>query len=356
MNTHARLWPEASRTPLAAGLEPGAETGSARLVPTGLFRHFDSWLGHPAWLRAGTSLGPGLLPLFLPLADALRLAENVTDHGHEGQLIDLLLAQQGTPTNPVAAGLLDQARTAGDGLLALARYVNVTHHHLLFSADAGQRQWSLEMSTRLPLSHRSFILFGATLVAVLVRYLQRFGRIEPDQISIAMPGLASLLAGRLGITIAEQAGSTISIALAKELALRENPGHDPQLWQLSVDRLVGLERAASRPELISRLEDFISEILSRQRRVPALTEAARGLGMSDRTLSRQLADLGIGLRDVADRVRERRARQLIGVTTLDIDEIAAQLGYPDRTSFSRRFRNWFGTSPADYRNRHSSDA
>jgi AraC-like DNA-binding protein len=318
-------------------------------VPTGLFRHADAWLNHPAWLRAGTSLGPGMLPLFVTLGDALRLVENIVDSGREVDVLAQLVQQPGTPTNPLSAGLLDQARNPAEGLCALFRYSDVTHPHLMFSCEASAAGTALTMRPNSPLSPAAFAFLAGILAIMVVRYLQRFAPHCADDLVIGLPGHATLLSEKLGVPITQQPGDMCSLVIAPALAARPNPGHDPQLWQIALDRLADLERAVRRPDLIMRLEAVIGERLSRDARLPTLAEAASALGVSDRTLSRRLADVGTGLREIADRVRERRARQMIAMRGVEIDDIACQLGYPDRASFSRHFRAWFGTSPAEYR-------
>lgn len=337
MNQHVRIAAE------SAGID------GARPVPSGIFRHADVWLGHPAWLRAGTSLGPGMLPLFVPLAEALRLAANVVAQGQQPLLITLALQQQGTPINPMAAALLDQAPDAGAALAAVARYFNATHPHLLLLLSRHEGQVAVSLRVRQPVPHGSFTLFSALLVALIGRYLQRFGAPASGQLTITVPGFADALSAGLGVAVAEVRTAACRIAMPAAAADRPNPGHDPILWQVALDRLADLEQAAARPDLPSRLDAVIAETLDRHGRLPTLAETSRRLGMSERTLSRRLADLGIGLRDIAERQRERRARQMIAETRLGIDEIAARLGYPDRSSFTRHFRAWFGTSPARYR-------
>lgn len=343
MNRYTRIWP-------AAGIS-AAVTGRPDMwpVPTGIFRHADTWLDHPAWVRAGTGLGPGMLPLFIPLADAMCIAQNFLLQRQDSALLDLLTRQAGTPGNPVYAALLDQGRNAGEGLEALGRYISTTHPHIQASCSRQGSKVSFTMTSQAQVPGPVFALFGGILTVSIVRYLQRFGPIRADELAISVPGYTDLLADRLAVRVMKGTDSLCRFDVAASLHARANPGHDPQLWQLALDRLIDLEQAGRRPDLMMRLEVVIGESLSLHARLPTLAQAARSLGMSDRTLSRRLADSGAGLRELADRVRERRARQLITMSTLDIDEIAHQLGYPDRTSFTRHFRAWFGTSPAAFR-------
>lgn len=333
----------------SAGSNSAAGGGADALVPTGVFRHLDTWLAHPAWLRAGTALGPGMLPLFVSLADALLIVENVVKHGQAEPVLRLMLRHSPTTANPVSASLLDHAPDLQAGLTAMARYVNVTHSHLLMTCDHDDSQVRCAMRGRVPMSLPAFGLLGAMAALTFIRYSQRYGLTEANFESVTVPGHAALLSELLGISAAERPTEAVRLIIRAERGRYLNPGHDPQLWQLAKDRLGDLEQRFRHPDLVQRLEELISSRLANRGRVPNLADAARAIGMSERTLSRRLGDLDLGLRDIADKVRQRRARQLIAQPTLSIDEIASRLGYPDQSSFCRHFKTWFGCSPARFR-------
>lgn len=328
----------------------------AQLVPTGLFRHVDAWLEHPGWMRTGTSLGPGLLPLHVTLRDAMQILDNIDRAGHGSTVLQLACSQQATPANPIAASLLDHAPDGEAALRALARYVNVTHPHLVMTVDPNGDRFGCALRARLPMARSSFALLGGLLTILLARYLQRAGRIGQDGMNLIVPGHGALLHQLLGVSVAERPTEACRIEVPIACVQRPNPGHDPILWQIALDRLADLEQAARQPDLVQRLEAVISAHLQRWSRLPTLSQAASAVGMSERTLSRRLGLQDMSLRDVADRVRRRRAGQLIGMASIAIDDIALRLGYPDQSSFSRHFRSWFGTTPARYRRTAGGDS
>lgn len=49
------------------------------------------------------------------------------------------------------------------------------------------------------------------------------------------------------------------------------------------------------------------------------------------------------------RVRVERAKTLLGTTLLQVDEVAARVGYADITTFGRNFRRYANVSPRAYR-------
>ena len=74
-------------------------------------------------------------------------------------------------------------------------------------------------------------------------------------------------------------------------------------------------------------------------------------GVSSRTLQRSLGAEGLNYRDLLDRIRSRRAKELLSETTLTITEVALALGYSEHANFTRAFTRWMGQSPFQYRRR-----
>lgn len=85
-----------------------------------------------------------------------------------------------------------------------------------------------------------------------------------------------------------------------------------------------------------------------------VSSLAEQFAMHRRTLSRRLRRQGTTFIAVLDDVRYEVARNLLVDTALPATRIAYSLGYADGTAFSRAFRRWSGTSPAQWRARHKS--
>lgn len=78
---------------------------------------------------------------------------------------------------------------------------------------------------------------------------------------------------------------------------------------------------------------------------PTLTRIARLSGMSPRSLQRALDAEGEPFSALLDRVRERKALDLIA-GGMAIAEISAMLGYERQSAFTRAFRRWRGETPS----------
>ena len=81
----------------------------------------------------------------------------------------------------------------------------------------------------------------------------------------------------------------------------------------------------------------------------SLAEAAKRLGVSERTLVRRLHNAGTTYRLLRDAHRRQRAEELLRDGTLTVAELAYRLGYEDSANFNRACRRWFGRSPGKLR-------
>ena len=72
---------------------------------------------------------------------------------------------------------------------------------------------------------------------------------------------------------------------------------------------------------------------------------ARRLGLSKRTLQRNMAAEGTSFQTVVQEVREKLARHYLSKTKLPVAEISYLLGFDEPNSFYRAFRRWTGTTP-----------
>jgi AraC-like DNA-binding protein len=87
------------------------------------------------------------------------------------------------------------------------------------------------------------------------------------------------------------------------------------------------------------------------RRAAAVAEA---LGVSTRSLHRQLRAEGSALQALRDEVHLERALQLLERSERPLKQVAAAVGYADAKSFSRAFKAWTGRSPGEVRRRAAS--
>jgi AraC-like DNA-binding protein len=98
-----------------------------------------------------------------------------------------------------------------------------------------------------------------------------------------------------------------------------------------------------------KVENAISELLPHGQ--AHLEKVAAKLGMSPRTLSRQLTIEHSSFTRVLDNMRLALARRYLAERDLRISQVAWLLGYKEIGAFSHAFRRWTGESPRSTRQR-----
>jgi AraC-like DNA-binding protein len=123
------------------------------------------------------------------------------------------------------------------------------------------------------------------------------------------------------------------------------------------DKLVALiERHAT--WMIAELGDDHASLSDRVRRTifhlfqrdtMTIERVARTLGMSGRSLQRQLRDEKTSFRELVDEVRREIAISHVTAGRTPITTIALLLDFSDASAFHRSFRRWTGQSPSEFR-------
>lgn len=76
---------------------------------------------------------------------------------------------------------------------------------------------------------------------------------------------------------------------------------------------------------------------------------AKRMCTTPRTLQRRLAERGLSLRMVIDRVREQHALALLRDPSVPMTDVSERLGFSEPRAFRRAFSRWTGLSPDRYR-------
>ena len=142
-----------------------------------------------------------------------------------------------------------------------------------------------------------------------------------------------------------------SIVFAKkDLAL---PIHSADLHLLNILRAF-CEDALSRRKMPltpirSRVEKALVKAMPKGE--ATISNAAKVLAMSPRSLERRLNEEGTSYTAVLRELRRDLAMQYLGDKTLGIGQIAWLLGYSEVSSFNHAFRRWTSTNPKTVRAR-----
>lgn len=105
----------------------------------------------------------------------------------------------------------------------------------------------------------------------------------------------------------------------------------------------GMPNAQAEVEKIRRI------VLDRLPEIPSVTEIARALNTSERSLRRICARNDTTARDIILDVRLATACNHLRNSTMTVNEISYLVGYSSPSSFFHAFRNWAGVSPSEFR-------
>lgn len=81
---------------------------------------------------------------------------------------------------------------------------------------------------------------------------------------------------------------------------------------------------------------------------------ARQCHMSRQTLYRKLKKEGLSFHEMVEQVRKDKALRYVAAGQYALGEIAFLLGFSELSAFSRAFKRWTGSSPAQYRASHQT--
>ena len=108
-----------------------------------------------------------------------------------------------------------------------------------------------------------------------------------------------------------------------------------------------LSNYADSVALEHRVRIYVSQALSQG--VPKISDVATALGLSGRTLQRQLSDRGNTFQGLVDESRRELARRLLAGTEYPLAEIAFLTGFSEQSAFNRAFKRWAGQTPRSFR-------
>jgi len=126
------------------------------------------------------------------------------------------------------------------------------------------------------------------------------------------------------------------------------PGADPLLHR-HLEREAAVLHEFRKVDIVSELRGLLRKSLITGKCTAG--DIALQLCVHERTLNRRLREEGTSFHQELDNIRYEVARQYLAESTMPITRIATALNYSDVSTFSRAFKRWAGTTPAEWRNR-----
>jgi AraC-like DNA-binding protein len=250
-------------------------------------------------------------------------AVRMPDHDHPIQVVLLLSGCSETEIHPI----LDKTRAyfSGSGISPGYKEQHVAGQHLM----------SIDIELEPALLEATFGEMPSSIKSMLYKGEDWKAAVYPT----VTPAMRSL---------AQQIWDAPYCGVAQRMYLH---GKAWELLAMQIDLLMADQAASElvvtlKPDTIARLH-YAKEILTQQlENPPLLTDLARQVGVSDRTLLRGFRQLfGTTPMGYLTQQRMRQARMLLLEGTWTVAEVARRVGYGHLGHFATAFRRQFGMNP-----------
>lgn len=139
-----------------------------------------------------------------------------------------------------------------------------------------------------------------------------------------------------------------ALFISKESLQVPNKLGDPSISKFFETHLeTELAQLEDDSSLEKRVQIQVSRALSEG--VPTISDIAKRLGMSGRTLQRRLSDRGHTYQTLVDAARRQLAERLLQETNYSLAEVSFMTGFSEQSAFTRAFKRWAGQTPRSYR-------
>lgn len=148
-------------------------------------------------------------------------------------------------------------------------------------------------------------------------------------------------------TVEDRAGVNAIVVSNEEMALPNAVGDDAisRFFDERVEQMLA-EKPCDLP-LAQQVKSEIGKKLSGG--VPKLSDIAKSLGVSARTLQRKLSEEDAVFQELVDQARRELSQRLLRTTQYPLVEIAFLTGFAEQSGFTRAFKRWAGKTPRSYR-------
>jgi AraC-like DNA-binding protein len=242
------------------------------------------------------------------------------------------------------------ARDYRDALGRLARFKQLCTPEDMHLHEA-RGECSVEIAWTHATEPTPPLLVDATLALILE--IGRRGtqtELKPLRVELARPrGARRVHEGFFGCAVRFGAARDTLVLRASDLA-RPFATHNPELLEMLQPSLLKAV-AGQQPNgaVREQVKWTLKRLLADSR--ADIQAVARELGVSSRTLQRQIAEEGATFRQLRVEARQELARTYLRQESIEISRLAHLVGYEDPNSFYRAFRSWEGTTPGRWRSR-----
>ena len=243
------------------------------------------------------------------------------------------------------------SRTLGEALANLARYVRTFNEvvRIDLSTDDGVTVLGISGCDPSLVHHRQQMEFGAGVLLHLYRFLTK-RRVTPLAVHFVhgrRDGQREL-SRYFGCKVSYLQNRSEIVLKATDMAIPIDTS-DYRLLKILTAYSEGMLKQHGPHDggLLQRVERQIVDLLPKGEAKAKVIAVA--LGISERTLTRQLAALGTSFNEVLDGLRKRLALEFVSDRELSLAQVAFLLGYANQPAFTLAFRRWTGKAPSQLR-------
>lgn len=300
----------------------------------------------PRELLEGTESAPD--DLRLPVAGSQEFLQHVSEQVGEENLGLLAALETGVGTFEALEFVVFSAPTWRAALETAFRYVHLLNEAANFRIEIVGDKAHLVLASTVPLSRPGIDFQNATMHLTTARWL---GRTTPElEVWFTYPEPRDLAVHHAAFGSAKLCFDKPWNGFVHDAALLDAaiPGADRKLHAV-------LRQHAE--TLLAELApgDGLAECLrshlmgSLKAGPPSATVVAASMGLTRRTLTRRLGQLGTTFSDILDDVRRQAATHYVASSDHSLIDIAFLVGFSESSAFVRAFRRWHGVAPMAYR-------
>jgi AraC-like DNA-binding protein len=260
--------------------------------------------------------------------------------------------RMGSEIELTEAGLLSyltlNSRDLGAALRNMCRYLVILTEGTVgnLRQEGGEVKLLFSFADPVATASRQLHEFGVTGMARVCETITGH-RVRPVRVELRHDTACPMLARHLGLPVVVYQPHPALVLDAASLTVPV-VNADARLLEL-LRRYANdlLARRAPKDDLVARAERWILENLHTGE--VGVARLARSLGMSDRTLTRRLAEDGFTPAGLVEDLRHELATQYLAEHALSLGRITYLLGYSDLSAFTRAFRRWTGRTPSKWR-------
>lgn len=245
---------------------------------------------------------------------------------------------------------LTTAPTVEDGLAAFLRFSPLLSDAFGWSLSYDRSLVDVRWQCRVPLEPGVRIALESSVAQFVQGIRQLAGAdVEPLRVSFGHPAPPKLSAHRafFRCPIDFDAGG-YRVLLPRHVLEAAPRSANRALWSYLCGQAEQLLQQLSPQPLAARVRGEVARSFA-DGRVPRLSELAERLGMSERSLRRQLAADSISFRRLVDHERRERARELLSNPGMSITRAALEVGFADSSALAHACQRWFARPPGGLR-------